>query len=265
MCMKKLSAIIITLTIALYLPVQTQAWGMTGHRITGQIADSYLSGKARKAIKAILGDESIAMASNWADFVKSDSTYNYLYSWHYVNFDDNYNLPEMREHLKKDSTVNAYTKLEFLITQLKEKDLPQEKKIMYLRLLIHIVGDIHQPFHTGHAYDKGGNDVKVLWFNQPTNIHSVWDSQLIDFQQLSYTEYATAINHTTKAQRAQWQSGGLAGWLHESQQLAQQLYAGVRPDEKLSYRYNYKYIDTLNGQLLKGGVRLAGLLNEIFG
>ena len=61
-------------------------WGQTGHRVVGQIADSYLSKKARNTIREILGTESIAISSNWADFIKSDSTYNYLSPWHYINF-----------------------------------------------------------------------------------------------------------------------------------------------------------------------------------
>ena len=72
-------------------------------------------------------------------------------------------------------------------------------------MLIHITEDVHQPMHVAHAADKGGNDINVNWFDKPTNLHAVWDSDLIDFQQLSYTEYAAAINFTTPVQRAQWQ------------------------------------------------------------
>ena len=182
----------------IYLPLQSMAWGTQGHRIAGQIADSYLSPKARKAIEAILGNESIAIASNWADFIKSDPAYNYLYNWHFIDLDKSYTYPELQAYLKQDNAVDAYTKLEFLISELKKKDLDKDKKLLYLRMLIHIVEDVHQPLHTGHTEDKGGNDIKVTWFNNNTNLHSVWDSQLIDFQQLSYTEYTAAINRATR-------------------------------------------------------------------
>ena len=56
----------------LYAPAQAMAWGTQGHRICGQIADSYLTPKAHKAVQEILGNESIAITSNWADFIKSD-------------------------------------------------------------------------------------------------------------------------------------------------------------------------------------------------
>lgn len=174
-----------------YLPLQSMAWGMLGHRVVGQIADSYLTQKARKNIEQILGGESIAMASTWGDFIKSDPAYSYLSPWHYVDFDKQYTYPEMQSFLKQDTAVDANTKLNLIIAELKDKNLEQGKKLLYLRMLIHIVGDVHQPMHTAHKEDKGGNDVKVFWFNQPTNLHAVWDSNLIEEQQLSYTEYAS--------------------------------------------------------------------------
>ena len=136
---------------------------------------------------------------------------------------------------------------------------------MYLKLLIHFVGDIHQPFHVGRHEDLGGNKIKLTWFSTSTNLHAVWDEQLINFQQLSYTEYTTAINHTTLKQRLAWQKQPISEWFIESHQIAERLYSGVTPDQKLSYRYNYDNIQILNERLLKAGVRLAGLLNQLFG
>lgn len=248
----------------LYLPVQSFAWGMLGHRIVGEIADSYLTSKTRREIKKILGNESIAMSSNWPDFVKSDPSYKYLDTWHYIDFHQKTSRSEMESLLKTDTTMNAYTRLRFLESELKKKDLPKEKQVMYLKLVIHIMGDIHQPYHVGYHDDRGGNDIKVSWFNKPTNMHTVWDSYLIEYQQLSYTEYVTAINHTTEAERAVWLEGGLTNWLWDSFQVTETLYDDVKPGDKLSYRYNFDHIETLNKQLVKGGVRLAEVLNQIF-
>jgi hypothetical protein len=250
----------------IYAPLQSMAWGAEGHRIAGQIADSYLTPKARAAIKAILGNESIAITSNWADFIKSDPNYNYLSTWHYVDLDKAYTYPELQKYLNQDTKIDAYTKLNFLIAELKKKNLTSENKLLYLRMLIHIAEDLDQPLHVGHTDDKGGNDIKVTWFNNPTNLHSVWDSQLIEFQQLSYTEYTASINHTTAAQRAEWQKAPISAWLFESNQLAEKIYSEVKSGDSLNgYKYNFNHIDTVNKQLLKAGVRLAGILNELFG
>ncbi|WDF55502.1 S1/P1 nuclease [Mucilaginibacter sp. KACC 22063] len=247
-----------------YLPAQSMAWGTQGHRICGQIADSYLSPKARKAVQAILGNESVAMASNWADFIKSDPQYNYLYTWHFLDFDKPMNYPELQQFLKEDTGVDAYTKLQYLIADIKKPGISKENKLLDLRMIIHIVEDIHQPMHTAHTSDKGGNDLKVNWFSEPSNLHSVWDSKLIDFQQLSYTEYTNWINHTTAAERAEWQKEPISKWLYDSHVLAEKIYADVHPGDTLNYKYNFKYIDILNKQMLKAGVHLAGLLNQIF-
>lgn len=259
---KKLAIIL----ICIYMPVHSMAWGLLGHRIVGQIADSYLTKKAKRGIEAILGNESVAMSSNWPDFIKSDPAYKYLSNWHYVNIKQGMTQAEVISILEKDTSTNAYTKINWLKSELKRKDIPAADKQMYLRLLIHLVGDIHQPLHIGRPDDLGGNKIRVLWFNDPYNLHQIWDEVLIDFQQLSYTEYATAINFTTKQQRAAWQQLPMSQWFFESYQIAEQIYGDVKgTEDKLGFQYNFKYKAILEAQLLKGGVRLAGILNEIFG
>ena len=107
---------IVALSVILfYLPVQSFAWGVLGHRITGQVADSYLSAKARKAIKKILGNESLAMAANYADFIKSDSTYKYIDNWHYVNIDSGLTAQQIQLKLQNDTNTNIYNRIIFFM------------------------------------------------------------------------------------------------------------------------------------------------------
>ncbi|GAA4732220.1 S1/P1 nuclease [Flavisolibacter ginsenosidimutans] len=248
------------------LPFYSLAWGVLGHRIVGEIADSYLTAKARAEIKKILGDESIAISANWADFIKSDSTYNYLSPWHYINLERGLSKESAKAFLLKDTAVDLYTKLNFVVKQLKTKSLSLDQKRFYLKLLIHFVGDAHQPLHASGKETAGGNRVRVLWFNNQSNLHAVWDEALVNFQQLSYTEYTAAINHTTLKQRQAWQKNSIADWITESYLVSETLYPEItEKDQKLSYDYNFRHIKSVNEQLLKGGVRLAGLLNAIFG
>jgi hypothetical protein len=250
----------------LLFPVTSMAWGVLGHRIVGQVAESYLTPKAKIAIRQILGNESLAMASNWGDFIKSDTSYKYLNEWHYLNLEDGLNHEAFMNYLAHDTAADAYTKINFLVKELKKKNLSLTKKKMYLRLLIHFVGDVHQPMHVSRAEDLGGNKIKLFWFNEPNNLHRLWDETLVNFQQLSYTEYAASINFTTPVQLRQWQKQPVAEWMFESYVISQKLYNEFdRPEPRLSYRYNFDHIQTLNERLLKGGVRLAGLLNEVFG
>jgi len=257
--------LLLALLVFCYLPLRSLAWGQTGHRVVGQIADAHLTAKAKAEIARLLGNESVAMASNWADFVKSDSNYKYLDRWHYVNFEKGLSYEQFRDVLKKDTAVDAYTKLNFLIGELKKKMVAKETKAMYLRLLIHIVGDIHQPLHVSPLGTTGGNDIKVQWFNTPSNLHRVWDTDLIDQQQLSYTEWARHLDQSTLKERKALQSTPMSRWFYESYSLAQDLHNEIRePNQRLGYPYNYVHLAQLNTQLLKGGIRLAGLINSIF-
>jgi S1/P1 Nuclease len=242
------------------------AWGSNGHRIIGEIADRHISKKSKKNIQAILGNESIAISSNWADFIKSDTSLNYLGSWHYLNVKQGLNAKEFENFVNKDTGVNAFTKLNFIISELKNKNLELDKKRFYLKLLIHFIGDIHQPMHVSRAEDQGGNRIKVLWFNEPTNLHAVWDDKIIEYQKLSYSEYVANINFVEKSTEKEWQQQPMHSWFFESYSISAKLYEGItQADQKLSYKYNYDHIETVNQQLLKAGVRLAGVLNELFG
>lgn len=250
--------------LILYLPLQSMAWGMLGHRVVAEVAESHLSAKTRKEIKKIMGNESITMSSTWMDFIKSNPKFNYTGSWHYVNLPEGLTYEQAKAALAQDTSANAYNKILFASRELKKKTVSKELKQFYIRVLVHLVGDLHQPMHCGRAADKGGNDTDVKWFNRPDNLHSIWDSNLPEYQQLSYTEFTRFVNHPTKAELSKWQHDDLSAWIFESYQISEKLYKETETSTSYGYKYNYEWVDTLNDQLLKGGVRLAGLLNGIF-
>lgn len=265
--MKKLSifkkaALVMALA---YLPFTAGAWGVLGHRIVGEVADHYLLAKTRLAVKQILGNESMAMTANWADFIKSDTSYNYLSNWHYVNLPENLSKADVFSFLDNQPSANIYTKTNEMIAVLKDKKSTAAQKKLALRMIIHLVGDLHQPMHTARKDDLGGNRIQLLWFGEKSNLHKVWDEGLVDFQQLSYTEYTKAINFPTSQQVLGWQKASLKDCVFESYSICNKIYAtGIKNDDKLSYKYNFDWIGTVNEQLLKGGVRLAKILNEIY-
>jgi hypothetical protein len=114
--------------VLFYLPAQAMAWGLLGHRVIGQIAESYLNKKASREIKLILGNENLAMASNWADFIKSEPAYNYLSNWHYINLPAGLNEEQLDFALKRDTVTDAYTKILFLSGELKNRNLEQIRR-----------------------------------------------------------------------------------------------------------------------------------------
>lgn len=242
------------------------AWGVTGHRVVAEVAQKHLSRKAIKGISEILGNEKLAYWSNWADFIKSDTTHQWedASHWHYVDLPGNINRQDFKKQLLALKGENLYTQIIALSKSVRDKNASLQSRKDALAFIIHLMGDLHQPMHVGRDEDQGGNKITVYWFEKKTNLHAVWDTQLVDFQQYSYTEYASMLNDRYDAQFAKVSSTGLIDWFYESHVLADKVYAFSANDSKLSFQYNYIFQDDLNFQLYKGGVRLAKILNDIF-
>lgn len=246
--------------------VYSFAWGTTGHRVVAEIAENHLNCKAKRQIKKIIGKQPLAYWANWPDFVKSNPDWKKADSWHYLNFPAGLNRTEFDKTLENSSDENLYKRSLHIMEDLKNhQNLPLEKKQENLYFLIHLIGDAHQPLHIGREEDLGGNKIEVEWFRSTTNIHSLWDSKLIDFQQYSYTEYAEVLDFHDKKFNNTLTEGNLNDWLYDSYQKAEDIYAHTKAGNKLWFNYNYQYVSTLEEQLLKAGLRLAKILNEIFG
>lgn len=251
--------IFVLLAFILANAIQSFSWGVTGHRATGYIAQQYLSAKAKRKMKALLGQESLALASTWMDEIRSDSTYNYTADWHWVTIENG----EQYENAVKNPNGDVIATLERLISDLKAGKLDRKKEMEALKMIIHLVGDIHQPLHVGCCNDQGGNKVKVKWFRSESNLHRVWDSEMIDDTKLSYTELAQALPLPDKATAMRWQKASVREWARESMSYRPQVYD--IGSGNLGYRYSYQYFDIVKHRLVQAGIRLAGVLNEIYG
>jgi len=252
------------LTFCLLQTTAIFAWGTTGHRVIAEIAERNLSKKAKKELKKIIGNQQLAYWANWPDFIKSDPTWKFADGWHYVNMPGDLNRLAFNQELNNSTDENLYKRALLLIEELKSNTLTLEEKQQKLYFLIHMIGDAHQPLHIGRSEDLGGNRVKVEWFRKPMNLHSLWDSALVDFDKYSYTEYATVLDIHDKAYNQNLVQGSLEDWIFDSYSIANVLYNSVEENENLSYRYHFDFKDTVEEQLLKGGLRLAKLLNEIY-
>jgi len=237
----------------------TFGWGATGHRATGQVAEKYLSKNATKQLERILNGQSLAMASTWMDDIRSDSTYDYATDWHWVTIQNG----ETYEQSTKNPKGDVIQTLERIIGELKSKKLTPKEEAERVKMLIHLIGDIHQPLHVGGGNDRGGNDVKVMWFRVDSNLHRIWDSDMIDDSKLSYTELAESLDKPTAAQLLQWQKTSVRDWAAESMTYRKQVYDYGQG--KLGYNYNYRYFPIVRERLLQAGVRIASVLNDIYG
>ena len=251
---------ILLVIVSCAVSAQLLAWGQTGHRVVGQIAQNHLSKKAKKNIAKVLRDETLAEVANWMDFIKSDSTYDHMKPWHYATIPNGKTYAEAGTPKEGDIIVT----INRLVEELKSKKFTDGDETVALKLLVHLVGDIHQPLHVGNGEDRGANKISVKYFWKKSNLHRVWDSGIIDEQHYSYTEYTNWIDHVSKENEKTWQQDSVLDWANESMSYRETIYN--LPDNKsISYKYNYKHLEIVNKRLAQGGIRLAGLLNEIYG
>lgn len=250
----------VLLLCAIWSP-ELLAWGQTGHRVVGAIADSYLTDETRQQIQLILGKESLARASTWPDEMRSNPDPFWKKNsgpWHYVTVPKGKNYADIKTP-KWGDAVTALTKFRGTILN---PNASLEDKQLALRFIIHIVGDLHQPLHAGDGTDRGGNDFKVEFFWEDTNLHSVWDSRLIDKQQLSYSEWTDwLLDSITEQERKTWNSTDPLVWIQESTEMRDRIY----PDKKeINWQYAYDHLPTVRVRLKQAGVRLGDYLNELF-
>ena len=249
------------IALSLVISSPASAWGALGHRITGAIADENLSGVARANVRILLGTEDLAEAATWPDDQKSnpaDFWQKQASPWHYVT------VREGDEYRTSDAPAegDAITALTRFTATLRDPKASMEEKRLALRFIVHIIGDLHQPLHAGGGNDRGGNDLKVSWFGKSTNLHSVWDTAMIEQRSLSYSEYAGWLSRSiTPQQIIAWNDVSPAAWTRESIALRKTIYPA---DPALSWDYAYQHRAELEDRLKKGGVRIAAYLNWVF-
>jgi hypothetical protein len=258
------------------LPSPALAWGKTGHRVVAAIADTQLSGLARAHVREILGGaESLDEAANWPDEMRSAPGQFWQKTatpWHYVTLNG-----ITYDHAPPEG--DALQALGHFRDVLRDPSASLADKQLALRFVVHLVGDLHQPLHAGKCCDKGGNDVKVTWFGKPTNLHAVWDSAIVDDEQLSFTEMAAKLErHISNQDVLNWWDINPRDWISESAELRDTVYPTPAPKPakgkrkkgrgaavpELSFDYVYKFTPVMERRLSQAGVRLAAYLNDIF-
>jgi hypothetical protein len=225
-------------------------------------------------VREILGGaESLDEAATWPDEMRSapgDFWQKTATPWHYVTLNG-----ITYDHAPPEG--DALQALDHFRSVLRDPTASLADKQQALRFVVHLVGDLHQPLHVGKCCDKGGNDVKVSWFGKPTNLHAVWDSSLVDEEQLSFTELAAKLGrHVSNQNVLDWWDLNPRDWIRESAEIRDTLYPSVSKPAKgkkrgrrravpeLSYAYVYKFTPVMERRLSQAGVRLAAYLNDIF-
>lgn len=249
---------------AVVLCLSLISWGVVGHRAIGQIAENHLTPKAQAAVQELLGSESLAMVSTYPDEIRSYEKYAYTAPWHYVNVAHGLSFEQFSKELTSMEKPNIYKAILDCTKDLKDPAKSKEDKVFALKFLVHLVGDLHQPMHTGRSEDSGGNGIKIKLMRKESNLHSLWDSGLIDYAGMSYLELAKSCDVISKQETKEWQKDDVTKWAFESYEISQQLYAEAAQNPDFDYNYYPKHADFIKKRLAQAGLRLAGVLNEIY-
>lgn len=259
--MKKRFALLCLLSLIM-IPENIFAWGQKGHDIVAYIAQCNLKKGVKKKVEFALGGHTLMYYSSWMDNVRGFDEFRHTSTWHYANVDEGHTY----ETMPKEPAGDVYTALTDVIEKLRDhRNLSDSLENLYLRYLIHLVGDMHCPMHAGRKTDLGGNMLKIKWFGNETNIHSVWDTALIEsVRKWSYIEWRDNIDYLSKAEKARLAAGTPIDWMNETVNVCKQIYLDIREGENYSWDYMYFNYPLLELQLQKAGYRLARILNEIY-
>lgn len=248
--------------LLLIFAVQTAAaWGPKGHDVVAYIAECNVNNRVKAKVMQALGDHTFTYYSSWADNIRNFPEFRHTSTWHYANVDEGYTYATMPKNPKGD----VLTAVTLIVEQLKSGKITPEEENIYLRMLIHFVGDMHCPMHAGRLSDLGGNLVTVKWFGREVKLHAVWDDLIVEsVRKWSYSEWQREIDNVSRKEREALSAGTPLDWMNETVAICQQIYKDAPAGSELSWDYQNENYPLLEMQLRKAGYRLARLLNEIY-
>lgn len=251
----RLVALIVFVFIAVCgLPSISFAWGRMGHHIVAEIAFHYLDSVDQKKLLSYLGDMSIEDASTWLDDVRDDPKYKFTAPWHYVN------IPKGKEY-EPNNDVNIINSLNDVIYDLRKYDgkLTPEQIKFDLLTLMHLIGDLNQPLHMGYAEDKGGNLYQVSYLGQGSNLHRVWDSQIIETANITFDSCLAWAEAMPSMETQLIVAGSLANWTGFPRRIVDTIYP---VSHKIDMAYVERMTPVIKQQLVRAGFELAKTLHE---
>ncbi len=254
---------------------RVSAWGAQGHRLVALIATERLTPIARQNVLWLLGPQTLADVASWADRYEEGNFQTFF--WHFLNippratsYDRDRDCPLQpgvtagsRNDKWRDCAVDRIT---YNKERVADATLDRADRAVALKFLVHIVGDLHQPFHA-LGVGRGGNDVLVNIFGEeycgsnPCNLHGVWDGALIAHRNLDDEKFMTELRN--QIEKNKWTSrpvGVPADWAMQSHDLANA--ALLPPHGNADEAYYRAQFPIVEQRLALGGLRLAALLNE---
>ena len=249
-------------SVLLAIALNTFAWGPKGHRIVAQVAYDNLDNKARKHVDKVLGTHGMIYLSTWPDEIKSDTIYPTSFTCHYQDLAGGMSDAEVVATLTNypQEGGDLFMALDSLEAVLLRQPDCHDALVFY----VHMMADRYCPMHLAHLDDQGGNKVKMKWFGQNTNLHSVWDSKLVENKGFSYTEYANYLYDVYGKQRKEILRMTEEETLLYTYHLTDSVYQYQSTWSGNAYHYAYRWASAMEYQLYMAGIKLAQSLNAIF-
>jgi len=232
-------------------------WGKVGHHIIVDVAKSYVSKSVHDSVTKYLGDMSWGSAATWMDEMRSDKQYDYFKQWHYINVDNGGQY---------DSTIangnNVVKQLGVAIINLQNRSkLTPEQINLNIKILFHLMGDLHQPLHVGYGTDRGGNDVKVMYNGKQFSLHRIWDTDIIESKKTTAEDVMGLLSKTPKRKIKKIVRGDIVQWFNQSRESMNVVYSNT---DVITEDYIDRCYPIIENQLFDGGVRLGKVLDDIF-
>lgn len=248
-------------TIMLMAATVAFGWGQKGHDVTAYIAEQHFTPATAAAVSEILEGKSPVYWANWLDNASHTPEYATTKTWHYKNVDKDVRYEETPANPAGDVTTAIKAQLETLSSP---SSTPGQRNLA-MKIIVHIVGDLHQPLHMGHATDLGGNRVRLKYFGRDTNLHSIWDTNLVESaHKWGYTEWQQQLDRLSPEQQQAVIAGTVDDWAKECVDIADSVYTAMPEGTNISYNEVASWAPVIEQQLLRGGLRLAHLLNMVY-
>ena len=247
---------LLCLLTVLLTPVFALAWGTEGHRTVAWIADAQLSAAARTRVARLLALEpgsSLASIASWADEHRDSSNTR----WHYINFPrDDCHYQAARDCPDGQCVVAAIAAQQAIL----QSTAPAGEKLIALKFLVHLVADVHQPLHAGFGDDRGGNQYQLQFDGEGSNLHALWDHQMVAQFGLRPKALAGKIR-ADEASSSAFAIDSAPAWAIQSCRIVSA--PGFYPPHLVPQRYLYDSAPVVEQQLWRAGVRLAAILNSL--
>lgn len=234
-------------------------WWDFGHRIVARIAEPRLTPHTREAIREVLGGQGLADASVWADNIRQ-----YRHDadpLHFVNIPLSDTAYDPGRHCRDGRCIIAAIAADRKV--LADPAASALDRAEAVRFLVHFMGDLHQPLHVSDNGDRGGNQRTVYLSGDLTNLHKVWDGQLLERYKLTEQAYLDQLHQEMDTlDLAGLERGSVVDWAMEGHRIAVAHAYRLPRGGRIGDGYLEANRPIVDHALIAAGVRLAKVLND---